>query len=50
MLGGEQWQARAISQTCEVFVVLHFVAFSALLSFLSLICNAKFDSNSSFLD
>ena len=49
-LGGEQWQAGAISQKCEIFAVLHFVAFSALLSFWSLICNAEFDSNSSCLD
>ena len=43
-------QARAISQTCEIFAVLHFVAFSSLLSFWSLICNAEFGSNSSCLD
>ena len=30
--------------------VLHFVAFSTLLSFCSLIYNAEFDSNSSCLD
>ena len=34
----------------KIPVVLHFVAFSALLSFWSLICNAEFDSNSSGLD
>ena len=34
----------------KILVVLHFVAFSALLSFWSLICNAEFDSNSSCLD
>ena len=43
-------QAGAISQMCEILVVLHFVAFSALFSFWSLICNAEFDSNSSCLD
>ena len=42
-------QAGAISQTCEILAMLHFVAFFALLS-LSLICNAEFDSNSSCLD
>ena len=30
--------------------VLNFVAFSALLSFWSLICNVEFDSNSSCFD
>ena len=34
----------------NIHIVLHFVAFSALLSFWSLICNAEFDSNSSCLD
>ena len=42
--------AGAISQTCEILAVLHFVAFFALLSFWSLICIAEFDSNSSYLD
>ena len=32
------------------FAMLHFFAFSALLSFWTLICNADFDSNSSCLD
>ena len=43
-------QAEAISQTCKIFAVLHFIAFSALLSFWSLICNAEFDLNYSCLD
>ena len=34
----------------KIPIVLHFVEFSALLSFWSLICNAEFDSNSSCLD
>ena len=47
MNSGEQEQFRHLA---KIPVVLHFVAFSALLSFRSLICNAEFDSNSSCLD
>ena len=43
-------QAGAISQMCEIFVVLHLISFSSLFYFWPLICNAKFDSNSSCLD
>ena len=48
--GGEQWQARSISQTCEIFVVLHFSSHFSLLSFWFLIYNAEFDLNSPCLD
>ena len=47
MNSGEQEQFRHLE---KIPVVLHFVAFSALLSFWSLICNVEFDSNSSCLD
>ena len=47
MNSGGQEQFRHFA---KIPVVLHFVAFSALLSLWSLICNAEFDSNSSCLD
>ena len=47
MNSGGQEQFRHLA---KIPVVLHFVAFSALLSFWSLICNVEFDSNSSCLD
>ena len=47
MKSGRQEQFRHLA---KIPIVLHFVAFSALLSFWSLIRNAKFDSNSSSLD
>ena len=47
MNSGEQEQFRHLA---KIHVVLHFVAFSGLLSFWSLICNAEVDSNSSCLD
>ena len=43
-------QVAKISQSGKIHVVLHFHAFSALLSFWFLICNAEFDLNSSCLD
>ena len=65
MLQDEQWQAGSkfrkftgceilqitkFSQSCKIPAVLHFHAFSTLLSFWFLICNVEFDSNSSCLD
>ena len=47
MNSGGQEQFRHLA---KIPVVLYFVAFSALLSFWSLICNAEFDLNSSCLD
>ena len=41
---------KKISQPCEIFVVLHFLLFSAPLSFWLLIINAEFDLNSLCLD
>ena len=57
----EQWRAGCMNSVRRkpfrnpakflvFFVVLFFLAFSALLSLWSLICNAEFDSNSSCLD
>ena len=47
MKSGGQEQFRHLE---KIPILLHFVAFSALLSFWSLICNAECDSNSSCLD
>ena len=43
-------QVAKISQSCKIPAVLNFHAFSTLLSFWFLICNAEFDLNSSCFD
>ena len=43
-------QVAKISQSCKIFAMLHFLLFSAPLSFWFLICNAEFNSNSLCLD
>ena len=50
LAGCEILQAAKISQSCKFFAMLHFLLFSAPLSFWFLICNDDFDSNSLCLD